>query len=77
MIRHDKVLIERMRAMSSPERAQLAWQMGSEERAETWREIDEKFPALDETTRKVKFVELTYGKELADRLAAWFARRGQ
>lgn len=77
MISPEEMQIEMMRRARPHDRAALALRLSDETLALARRAIDRAFPDLDPTRRKLKFVELHYGAELAERLEAWLVARGQ
>ena len=66
-----------MQRAAPRERAALALRLSDEVIALSRRAIARSFSDLDEGARRLKFVELQYGKDLADRVRAWLAARGR
>jgi len=77
MISAEAMQIEMMCRARPQERAALALRLSDETIALARRAIDRAFPDLDPTRRKLKFVELHYGADLAGRLEAWLLARGR
>jgi hypothetical protein len=71
----DLVQLELLRRATPQERASLALRLSDETLALARRAIDRAFPELDEMHRRLKFVELHYGADLADKLERWLAAR--
>lgn len=65
-----------MRAVEPRARAALALRLSDETIALSRRAIERAFPELDTLHRQLKFVELHYGIELAQRLEVWLRARG-
>ena len=77
MTKAEAVQIEMMRRVGPRRRCELALQLSDETIALSRRAIARNFPELDEHQRRLKFVELHYGAELARRLEHWLAARGR
>jgi hypothetical protein len=71
----DAKQLELMRAVAPRARAGLALRLSDEVFALSRRAIERAYPELDAIERQLKFVELHYGAELANRLAAWLSAR--
>lgn len=66
-----------MRGAAPRERAALALRLSSQVIALSRRAIDRSFSDLSDAERRLKFVELQYGPELAQRLRVWLHERGR
>lgn len=72
----DRVQIELMRRATPGRRAELAGRLSADVKRLAERAIAEAFPELGEWDRKLKFVEIHYGRDLAARVARDLERRG-
>jgi hypothetical protein len=66
-----------MRGIAPRERAAMALRLSSEVFALARRAIKRSFPELNEAQQGLKFIEIHYGAELAERVRAWLAARGR
>jgi hypothetical protein len=66
-----------MRRAAPCERAALALRLSDEVIALSRRAIARSFSELDDEGQRLKFVELQYGRELAERLRRWLSVRGR
>lgn len=71
----DRKQIELMRAAGPQRRFALARSLSAQTLGLAHRAIERAFPDLDEWQRRVKFVEVHYGAELADRYRRWLVGR--
>lgn len=76
MVSPEQMQIEVMRRAEPRERAAMALRLSDETIALAHRAIDRAFPELDRAHRRLKFVELHYGADLARRLEIWLTARG-
>jgi len=68
---------ELLRAAGPLRRATMAWALTNHVIDSCKRAIAEQYPEMTETQRKVKFVEVTYGPELAKKVRRFFDERGE
>lgn len=72
----DRAQIELFRRAGPARRSALACRLSDDARRMSRRAIARAFPELDEWEQRVKFVEVTYGKDLAAKVRRDLARRG-
>ena len=70
----DAVQLELWRAMSGQERIQKTCSLSSHLRKMAFDAIRKRHPEFTDDQVQIKFVELSYGKELASALAEWKLR---
>jgi hypothetical protein len=71
----ERVQIELLRKAGKTRRLQLGLELSSEALEMAQRAIKRAHPELSELEAKLLFVEVTYGKDLADRVRAHLAKR--
>lgn len=72
----DRKQLELMRAATPQRRFGLAQSLSGQMLAMTHRAVERAHPELDLWQRRVKFVELQYGPELASSYRQWLVARG-
>ncbi|MGH2496791.1 MAG: hypothetical protein ACRDIV_18975 [Ktedonobacteraceae bacterium] len=73
----ERVQIELLRKAGKTRRLQLGLELSGEALEMAQRGIRRAHPELSELEAKLLFVEVTYGKDLADRVRAHLAKRQQ
>ena len=73
----ERVQIELLRKAGKTRRLQLGIKLSSEALETAQRAIKRAHPELSELEAKLLFVEVTYGKDLADRVRTHLAKRLQ
>ena len=73
----ERVQIELLRRAGKARRLQLGLKLSGEALEMAQRAIRRGHPELSELEAKLLFVEVTYGKDLADRVRAHLAKRQQ
>lgn len=73
----ERIQIEWLRKAGMSRRLQLGLELSGEAIAIAQRSIRRTHPEASELEAKLIFVEVTYGKDLADRVRAYFAERQQ
>jgi hypothetical protein len=73
----ERVQIELLRKAGKTRRLQLGLELSGEALEMAQRGIRRAHPELSELEAKLLFVEITYGKDLADRVRAHLAKRQQ
>ena len=73
----ERVQIEMLRKAGKSRRLQLGLQLSGEALEMAQRAIRRAHPELSELEAKLLFVEVTYGKDLADRVRSHLAKRQQ
>ena len=73
----ERVQIELLRKAGKTRRLQLGLELSGEALEMAQRAIKRSHPELSELEAKLLFVEVTYGKELADRVRPHLAKRLQ
>ena len=73
----ERVQIEMLRKAGKTRRLQLGLELSGEALEMAQRGIRRAHPELSELEAKLLFVEVTYGKDLADRVRAHLAKRQQ
>jgi hypothetical protein len=71
----EAVQLDLMRRMSSAERVMIARNLGIFAFALMHRSLREAYPEAPESELKLKFIELQYGSDLADRVRAYCRNR--
>lgn len=71
----ERIQIEMLRKAGAARRLQLGLELSGEALELAQRGIRQAHPHLSELEVKLKFVEVTYGKDLADRVRAYLAER--
>jgi len=72
-----RIHVELLRQAGPQRRLQLGRSMSAFAIGQTWRAIRQAHPGASEAEVKLRFVELTYGRELATRLRDHLARRAE
>lgn len=72
----EQAQIELFRRMTPQERGALARRLTAQAMERVHRDIEQAYPELSPWARKVKFVEVQYGAELARRFERWLVNRG-
>lgn len=67
--------LECLRRMSPQQRVQMVFDMSRRLRDMAMDAIRRRHPEFDEEQVRLKFIELTYGKQLADEVRAWCSER--
>jgi len=73
----ERVQIELLRKAGKTRRLQLGLQLSGEASEMAQRAIRRAHPDLSELEAKLLFVEVTYGKDLANRVRSYLAKRQQ
>jgi len=72
----EQAQIEMFRRMTPQERFERAQHLTTEMLGQVHRDIEHAYPELSLWARRVKFVEIQYGTELARRFERWLVERG-
>lgn len=71
-----EVQLEAFRRMSPAERIRKVCRLSADLRRMAFEAIRRRHPEYDEHQTRLKFIEITYGKELADAVGAHLRNRG-
>ena len=71
----ERIQIELFRRMTPQERCEIACRLTAQAMEQVHRTIEREYPELGPWARKVKFVEIHYGAELARRFERWLVER--